>query len=518
MNLTEYTALNVKMTAYSKVNNQFSIGRARVFYEGPNPNRTIFDAEASKNLIKTIPGTPIVGKYNNSNNDFEGHGEGQIAFGFVPLDPNPLKVEVTEEVLGLPVKKVYYEVDAVIWDGRFPEAKKILEEEKSLSMELNPDTLAGEIEIYDDKHYLKVTNAEFYGITVLGDAKTPCFKDAKFLQAYTNMLSAYEALEHKSNIGGTIMPETTETVVEVEVNETEATITNEEAPQAEETTEEVVATESENAEETPTEEGAEEGTEETTNEEEETNSEDEAEQEETEEETETEEVEENTDTSTEETEVEENTEAEENTSEENYELNLETMTATQKHSLLEVALNKLLDGEDFYLRDFDDNYVYVKSWEEGMFRYEYTTTNEGFVINAESKVRVLEGGYIEFSEGKDYKVSEIIATLENEVNSLNSKLNVYETAAKEELVIKFSSKINDSEFLTDVRSKISDYTVESLKATLGEKLAEQVLEEETKEENKGLVYSFNGIVSKDTGAKGWQELVRISKEEAANKK
>ena len=509
MNLTEYATLNVKMTQYSKVNNQFSVGRARVFYEGPNPNRTIFDEETGENLIKTIPGTPIVGRYNSSDEDFEGHGAGQVAFGFVPLEPNTTKVEITEDIYGLPVKRSYYEVDTVIWDGRFPEAKKILDEEKSLSMELNPDTLTGEIEIYDDKHYFRVTNAEFYGITVLGDAHTPCFKDAKFLQAYTNMLSAYEALEDKSNIGGIKMPETTETVEEVEVNETETTITNEEAPQTEETIEEVVATEGENTEETPTEEGAEEGTEETTNEEEETNSEDETE----EEETETEEVEENTDTSTEETEVEENTEAEENTSEENYELNLETMTASQKHNLLEVALHEFLDGEDFYLRDFDDNYVYVKTWEEGMFRYEYTTTNEGFVINTESKVRVLEGGYIEFSEGKDYKVSEIIATLENEVNSLNSKLNVYETAAKEELVIKFSSKINDSEFLTEVKEKISDYSVESLKAALGEKLAEQVLEEETTEENKGLVYSFNGIVAKETGTKGWQELVRASKSE-----
>ena len=129
MDLTKYAALNVKITEYSKVNSQFSIGRCRVFYEGPNVNRTIIDSDTAKNLIKTIPGTPIVGRFNSDNDDFEGHGEGQVAYGFVPLDPNPLKVEVTEEILGLPIKRTYYEVDAVMED--FLKQRKFLKK-KSL--------------------------------------------------------------------------------------------------------------------------------------------------------------------------------------------------------------------------------------------------------------------------------------------------------------------------------------------------------------------------------------------------
>lgn len=433
MNLTNYAALNVKITEYSRVNNQFSIGRARVFYEGPNINRTIITPEVAKDLIKTIPGTPIIGRFNLENDDFEGHGEGQIAYGFVPLDPNPLKVEVTEDYFGLPVKRTYYEVDAVIWDGRFPEAKKILEEEKSLSMELNPETLDGEFEIYDEKTYLKITNAEFFGITVLGDGHTPCFKDAKFLQTYASMLGAYEALakEQESNIGGKNMPNAEETVVEVEVNETDSTITNEEAPvevEAEVTepvAEEFEAETEETAEETPTEEGIEEGTEEETTEEE------------TEEEAE--EVEE-----TEEAEEEVEAEAEENS---------------------------------------------VESEEE-------------------PEVEVVEADSAAYEEAEALKA---------EVAELKSKLEVYENAAKEELINKFSAKINDSDFMSNIKEKVADYSVEDLKATLGAKLAEQVLVEETADEEKanGLVYSFNGVASKDT-KKGWQELVRATK--AANKK
>lgn len=430
MDLTNYTALNITMTKYSKVNSQFSLGRARVFYEGPNPNRTIFDADVAEKLIQTIPGTPIVGKYNSEEGDFEGHGEGQMAYGFVPLDPHPLRVEVTEEILGLPVKRKYYEVDAVIWDGRFPEAQKILEEEKSLSMELNPDTLDGEFEIYDDKHYLRVTNAEFRGITVLGDGHTPCFKDAKFLQAYTRMLNAYEALEQESNIGGTNMPNAEEQVEVVEVEEAGSTISNEEAAVEVEIseTEQVEETEAEEVVETPTEEGVEEGTEE-----------------ETEAEEEAEEEEEATENFEAETETEEETEAEENS------------TETEEEP--------------------------------------------------------------EVEEETEAEVNEETEALKAKVEELTEKLEVYENAAKEELVNKFSSKINDADFINDVRANISSYTVEDLKSTLGSKLAEQVLVEESGDENEvnGMVYSFNGVAKKET-KQGWQALVRATKEAANNNK
>lgn len=431
MNLTEFAALNVQLTEYTRVNNQFSMGRARVFYEGPNVNRTIISPDVAKEMIKTIPGTPIVGRFNSESDDFEGHGEGQIAYGFVPLDPNPMKVEITEDYYGLPVKRTYYEVDAVIWDGRFPEAKKILDEEKSLSMELNPETLEGDLEIYDDKTYLKITNAEFYGITVLGDGHTPCFKDAKFLQTYTSMLSAYEALikGQESNKGGKDMPETEEMVVEVE--EKDATIKNEEISVEEtpETPEEEVE---EVVESTPAEEGIEEGTEE-------------------------------------ETEVEETADSE---SEE--------------------------DNADFVSKKEEEEANNEKKKGSKCEAEEVEETEEQSTESEEPEV-------------EEDKADEFEA-LKAEVEELRSKLEVYETAAKEELVSKFSSKINDSDFMSEISEKLGEYSVEDLKSTLGAKLAEQVLVEETSDEEKvnGMIYSFNGVAKKDTH-KGWQELVRATK-------
>lgn len=451
MNLTKYAALDVQITEYSKVNNQFSLGRARVFYEGPNVNRTIISPEVARELIKTIPGTPIVGRFNSESDDFEGHGEGQIAYGFVPLEPNPMKVEVTEDVYGLPVKRTYYEVDAIIWDGRFPEAKKILDEEKSLSMELNPDTLEGEFEIYDDKTYLKITNAEFYGITVLGDGHTPCFKDAKFLQTYTSMLSAYEALMkgQESNMGGKDMPITEEEVVEVK--ETEATINNEEIS-VDEASEEKVSVE-EAKESTPTEDGVEEGTEENT------------------------EVEETVDSETE--------ESAEFVSKDEDEANSEKKKSGRCESDDEKANSeKKKRGECEAVEDEE--------------------TEEQSTESEEPEVEEAE------ADSEKYEETE---ALKAEIEELKGKLEVYENAAKEELISKFSSKINDSDFMGEIKENLGKYSVDELKSTLGAKLAEQVLVEETSDEEKvnGMVYSFNGVAKKQSN-QGWQALVRATKE------
>jgi hypothetical protein len=185
--IQKYATFAVELFNKQKINSMFSIGRARVFHIGSNPNKVIIDKAVAKELASSIPGTPIVGYFNASKDDFEGHEANQTAYGFVPLEPNFEWVNVKENGFS----KEYLEVDVVIWDGRFKEAKAILDEEKSLSMELNPDTMTGTIERIDGNLFYKVKKAEFAGITVLGDDVQPCFKDAQFLSLYSKMVSEY---------------------------------------------------------------------------------------------------------------------------------------------------------------------------------------------------------------------------------------------------------------------------------------------------------------------------------------
>lgn len=220
----------------NKINSVFSMGRARIFYKGMNRNRSIIDGEVAEQLASTIPGTPIIGTYNYETNDFEGHEENPSAFGFVPLDPRCTWVKQDG--------REYLEVDVVIWDGRFEEAQGILANEKHLSMELNPKTMKGVFEKHGAHTYYKVTHAEFAGITVLGDDVEPCFEDAQFITAYSNMVSAYalyiEETQRNNEGGKNIMEEITE-IVEPEV-------TTETVEDAAEVIEETSATETESIE------------------------------------------------------------------------------------------------------------------------------------------------------------------------------------------------------------------------------------------------------------------------------
>ena len=223
-----------------KVKSMFSFGRARIFYMGSNPNRSIIEGEAAYKLAASIPGTPIIGLYNYDTEDFEGHGEGQSAFGFVPLEPNPTWVKIEENGK----EREYLEVDVVVWDGRFEEAKNILSDSKSLSMELNPATLKGTMVRRGEHMYYNITNAEFAGITVLGEDVEPCFKDAGFLNAYSHMVSEYAkymsnmqeneegGIDHMENIDEVKVDEVVEPEVNTEETETEVVV-DEVMPEAE---------------------------------------------------------------------------------------------------------------------------------------------------------------------------------------------------------------------------------------------------------------------------------------------
>lgn len=276
--LHKYATFSVDLLGSpKKINSVFSMGRARIFYKGMNQNRSIIEGEVAEQLASTIPGTPVIGTYNYETQDFEGHESNPSAFGFIPLEPHASWTKFND--------REYLEVDVIIWDGRFEEAKDILNSEKHLSMELNPTTLKGTFKRIGATTYYNITYAEFAGITVLGDDVAPCFEDAQFVTAYSAMVSAYALYveeSQKQNEGGknvmediteVVEPEvTTETVEETEVVEevveetpTEVTEVAEETIEAEPVVEEeVVETEPEAAEEVEIVETVEETAEEST--------------------------------------------------------------------------------------------------------------------------------------------------------------------------------------------------------------------------------------------------------------
>lgn len=179
------TPTNFVATVYGNLvplnNSALSKARLKIFYKGMNRNGSYINEEIAEKLISTLPGTPVVGYYDSDKDDFLGHvsPESNRAYGFVPEEMN-FKWEMFLDPDG--VYRTYACTDIILWTGRYPIASKIVG--KSHSMELNPDTVKGEWVEHDDDFYFEFTNAEFFGLCVLGEEYEPCFEGSSFYELH----------------------------------------------------------------------------------------------------------------------------------------------------------------------------------------------------------------------------------------------------------------------------------------------------------------------------------------------
>lgn len=457
--LHKYATFSVDLLGTpKKINSVFSIGRARIFYKGINRNRSIIDGEVAEKLASTIPGTPIIGTFNYETNDFEGHEDNPSAFGFVPLDPHSSWVELNG--------KEYLEVDVVVWDGRFEEAAEILKNEKHLSMELNPKTLRGSFEKIGSKTYYKMSNAEFAGITVLGEDVEPCFEDAQFITAYSNMVSAYalyiEETQRNNEGGKNIMEEITE-VVEPEVTT--------------ETVEETV----EIIEETPAEEVAEETPV-------------------VEEVTEEAEVEEVVETESVETVVEPEVEAEVVADAEIE----EEATETEIVETIEESEADFESKEEEACPECGKNPCVC----ENACNKDKSECSEE--EQEEEKEDDKEDEEKESNENEYVLKSEYDA-LEQKYNEALNSLNKYTKKEKLEIIAKFSTKLESEELIEKLTNEVDNYTVAEIKSELGAALVEQISaeEDETEETSNETNFSLNiNLSNNDLGNSAWDLVKR----------
>lgn len=446
--LHKYATFSVDLLGTpNKINSVFSMGRARIFYKGINRNRSIIDGEVAEQLASTIPGTPVIGTYNYETNDFEGHEENPSAFGFIPLDPHPTWVSEND--------KEYLEVDVVIWDGRFEEAQDILTNEKHLSMELNPRTMKGTFERKGSTTYYRVTYAEFAGITVLGDDVEPCFEDAQFITAFSNMVSAYALYieETQRNIeGGNDVMDNINEIVEPEVT-TDAVVEEVETEVVEETveveaTETVVETEAEVEEVEAEEEVAEE------------------------------------------TEIVETVEAPEAVEFEAAEDDKSKCEAEEevceKCGKNPCVCESSLDEEDKEEADEKDDEEEKPEEEEDKKDY------QALYAELSAKYESLETKYDE---------------------ALNS-LNKYTKKEKLEIINKFSTKLESEELIEKLTNEVDNYSLEEIKTELGHALVEQMSAEEdvTEESSPEANFSLNiNIADNNLGNTAW-DLVKRHKQ------
>ena len=156
----------------------------------PNRNRSVITKEVARDMANSLPGSPIVGFYNEAKGDFEEHnriidisnGEFKIKdttkpYGFVDLGA---KVWFQKFLDDGQFEREYLMTEGYIWTGQYPESQRILDKGNNQSMELDNNFI--------DAHWTKDNkgNPQFFIINeaiisklcILGEDVEPCFEGA----------------------------------------------------------------------------------------------------------------------------------------------------------------------------------------------------------------------------------------------------------------------------------------------------------------------------------------------------
>ena len=253
------------------VNPLISKVQIKVCYVGDEPNRngTVITRDVAKQMANSLPGSPIVGFYNETKEDFEEHNRiidlsnGKFEFkdttrpyGFVDLNARAWFQKFEDDG----VEHEYLVTEGYLWTGQYPETKRILAKGNSQSMEI--ENVEGDWAINDkgDYEFFIINEAIISKLCILGDDVEPCFEGASiskfefsFDETFTNTYSAFiKQMYELINEGGTPVDKEQEVVVEEEVLDEEVIPAEEEVPAEEPVEEEVI--EEEVSEEEPVEE------------------------------------------------------------------------------------------------------------------------------------------------------------------------------------------------------------------------------------------------------------------------
>ena len=254
----------------------------------PNRNRSIITKDTAVRMAASLPGSPIVGFYNQNTGDFEEHNQRidisngvftitdtTFPYGFVDMNA---KIWFQKFIDDGSIEREYLMTEGYIWTGQYPEAQRIISEGNNQSMELDEPTLRGAWtkDSNGKPQFFIVNEAIISKLCVLGENVEPCFEGAQIAASFAldesckqTFYSMANELKEVLSKGGlslmtenivntevveeTVVEETVETPVEeaAEVIETETDFAKkeeEEEDKKEETKEEEPASEEEEEE------------------------------------------------------------------------------------------------------------------------------------------------------------------------------------------------------------------------------------------------------------------------------
>lgn len=184
--LDEVSKFNVQVYGeFEKFSEVISKSRVRIFYRGLNRNRSYISDEFAQKLIDTLPYSPVKGIFSTKDSDFTDHGDNRNegrAYGVISNPPNFAWEKHLDED---GIEREYACADVYLWTGIYEEAKLI--PGKAQSMELYRKSLKGEWRIIDGKKCFYYTDGHFLGLQALGNNTEPCFEGAAFYSLFTSV-------------------------------------------------------------------------------------------------------------------------------------------------------------------------------------------------------------------------------------------------------------------------------------------------------------------------------------------
>ena len=201
------------------INPLISKCQIKVCYVGetPNRNRSVITKDVATQIANSLPGSPIVGFYNETNEDFEEHNRiidisnGQFKikdvtrpYGFVDLNAKVWFQKYRDDD---EVEREYLVTEGYLWTGQYPEAKRIIEHGNNHSMEFDKKTInASWTKDSNGKpQFFIINEAIISKLCILGEDYEPCFEGSSITkfsfeddfkqQIYSMMAEIKEILE-----------------------------------------------------------------------------------------------------------------------------------------------------------------------------------------------------------------------------------------------------------------------------------------------------------------------------------
>lgn len=169
-----------------------------------------------------LPGSPIVGKFNQETQDFEEHSrdlaikDGKIElvditkpYGFVSTDA---KVWFQFFLDDDGVTREYLCTEGYIWTKIYPESERIVTEGNNQSMELNKNSVKGNWAKKDNSNsrFFIINEAIIEKLCILGENEEPCFEGAQIKTSFALKegfeklrTEMYSMMQQINNEGGT---------------------------------------------------------------------------------------------------------------------------------------------------------------------------------------------------------------------------------------------------------------------------------------------------------------------------